>query len=166
VLAAAARCSAIADYRKWLDCYYGAAQPMRSLLGLAPATAEQQRLSAGVGTPPPPRGPGFGMTAALPGSPERKVPPAQFGLAEQDLPGYVDHISARMTAFTLDRTGGFTATLSNGQVWRQQSGDTPVRWDKPAQKKVYDVVIERGALGSFNFRVQGQPGNYKVTRLQ
>ena len=44
VLSTAARCNAIADYRVWLDCYYGAAQSMRALLGLAPAPPAQTRL--------------------------------------------------------------------------------------------------------------------------
>src|SRR6201999_3347398 len=44
VLNMAARCNAIADYRAWLDCYYGAAQPMREILGLTPAPASQVKL--------------------------------------------------------------------------------------------------------------------------
>lgn len=44
VLAAAARCSSISDPRMWLDCYYGAAQPMRAQLGLPPAPVAQTRL--------------------------------------------------------------------------------------------------------------------------
>jgi len=44
VLSTAASCNAIADYRVWLDCYYGAAQSMRALLGLAPAPPAQTRL--------------------------------------------------------------------------------------------------------------------------
>ena len=44
VLNSAARCNAIADYRAWLDCYYGAAQPMREILGLAPAPPSQVKL--------------------------------------------------------------------------------------------------------------------------
>jgi len=48
VKAASARCDAISDERTWLDCYYGAAQPVRGELGLAPASAAQQKL-----VPPP-----------------------------------------------------------------------------------------------------------------
>ena len=44
VRSASARCDALADDRAWLDCYYGAAQPMRARLGLSPAPAAQQRL--------------------------------------------------------------------------------------------------------------------------
>ncbi len=166
VLANAQRCSAIADYRQWLDCYYGAAQPLRALLGLAPATAEQQRLSAGVRTAPGPAA--GGASANRFGMPESdKVPPQQFGLARNESAENVDHISARMTAFSLDRNGSFTATLSNGQIWRQLSADTGhVQWEKSPQLVVYNVTIERGMLGSYNFRVQGKPGLYKVVRVQ
>jgi hypothetical protein len=38
------RCAAIGDTRIWLDCYYGAAQPQRAALGMAPASAAQVNL--------------------------------------------------------------------------------------------------------------------------
>jgi len=168
VLTAMARCAAIADNRKWLDCYYGAAQPMRALLGLPPAPEAQQRLSAGampsspIASPDPGGGASFGLGA---GSSD-KVPPQQFGLNQPSATA-VDHIAARMTAFTLDGAGFFTATLSNGQVWRQQSGDTSkVGWSKSAEKMAYNIVITHGVLGSYNFRVLGTPGFYKVERVR
>ncbi len=45
-LAGGFRCAAIADSRQWLDCYYGAAQPVRAALGLGPALAAQVKLAA------------------------------------------------------------------------------------------------------------------------
>jgi hypothetical protein len=44
VRGASLRCDGLAEDRAWLDCYYGAAQPMRGQLGLPPAPAAQQRL--------------------------------------------------------------------------------------------------------------------------
>src|SRR4051812_22621027 len=44
-LAGAFRCAVIGDARAWLDCYYGAAQPVRAGLGLAPAMAAQVKLA-------------------------------------------------------------------------------------------------------------------------
>lgn len=48
VRARSLRCDSIADERSWLNCYYGAAQPVRGELGLLPAPASQQSL-----VPPP-----------------------------------------------------------------------------------------------------------------
>ena len=45
-LAGAFRCSVIAESRQWLDCYYGAAQPVRTALNLAPALAAQVKLAS------------------------------------------------------------------------------------------------------------------------
>jgi len=45
-LSGAFRCAAIADSKAWLDCYYGAAQPVRAALGMAPALAGQIKLAA------------------------------------------------------------------------------------------------------------------------
>ena len=45
-LTGAFRCVVIADSRQWLDCYYGAAQPVRAALGLSPALAAQLKLVA------------------------------------------------------------------------------------------------------------------------
>src|SRR5438067_7715599 len=45
-LSGAFRCAGIADSRQWLDCYYGAAQPVRAALGLPSALAAQLKLAA------------------------------------------------------------------------------------------------------------------------
>jgi hypothetical protein len=44
VLSGAFRCAAIGGNRTWLDCYYGAAQPERAMLGLQSAPESQLRL--------------------------------------------------------------------------------------------------------------------------
>ena len=46
VMSGAYRCAPVANSRQWLDCYYGAAQPQRAGLGLAPALAGQIQLAA------------------------------------------------------------------------------------------------------------------------
>ncbi len=43
-MAGAYHCAAIADSRQWLDCYYGAAQPVRGALGMKPAPTSQTGL--------------------------------------------------------------------------------------------------------------------------
>jgi hypothetical protein len=40
-MSGAYQCAAISGSRQWLDCYYGAAQPVRAALGLPPAPAAQ-----------------------------------------------------------------------------------------------------------------------------
>jgi len=46
--AGSARCDSISDDHTWLNCYYGAAQPVRAELGLPAAPDSQQSL-----VPPP-----------------------------------------------------------------------------------------------------------------
>jgi hypothetical protein len=48
VKAGSARCDTISDDHTWLNCYYGAAQPVRAELGLPAAPDAQQTL-----VPPP-----------------------------------------------------------------------------------------------------------------
>src|SRR5207253_6605788 len=45
-LSGAIRCGVIVDSRQWLNCFYGAAQPVRAGLGLVPAPAAQIQLAA------------------------------------------------------------------------------------------------------------------------
>jgi hypothetical protein len=147
VMGGAFRCNDIADDRKWLDCYYAAAQPMRSRLGLSPA-------------------PQFPVAAAgAAHATEPKAPSPQFGLPQPDasLPADKDHVVSRMKSFSFDKHGKFTATLANGQVWYQISGDTEyAHWKDRAVS--YVVTISRGWFGSYNFQVRGIPGLYKVHR--
>lgn len=53
VRAASARCDGISDDHTWLNCYYGAAQPVRAELGLAPAPDAQVNLVPPPDQPPP-----------------------------------------------------------------------------------------------------------------
>ena len=45
VMAQLYRCNGLESDRQWLDCYYGAAQPARTALGLKPALPDQVRLA-------------------------------------------------------------------------------------------------------------------------
>lgn len=137
VMAGAFRCGGFTDERQWLNCYYGAAAPVRAQLGLAP-TAQV--------APPLPAPPAFGL--------ERKAPV---------ITANAGHIGARMASYSFDKLGWFTASLDNGQVWAQVHGDTDyAHWKKPAAS--YQVRVSRGFLNSFNFQVKGEPGMFKVLR--
>ena len=175
VLARLAHCYAVQDSRAWLDCYYAAAQPQRSALGLQPAPQASTfeslfRGPAGPGpvvpaAPAPPAsnddGGLFGMFGTY------KVPPEQFGLTNaRPGPGLnVDRIVDKLSSYAFV-AGKFTVTLANGQVWRQTGGPSANWRSTPAN---YTATITRGALRTFNFRVQNGPNIddtvYKVERI-
>jgi len=167
VAAGVYRCARIADDRQWLECFYGAAQPMRAQLGLPPAPESQQtlsRLSGGTPAAMPPSIPRLVSAPPPAVASAAPTPSARFGLPH-------DSSSARETgriaSFTFDRFGIFTATLTNGQVWQQSSSDsTHAQWHASPAKTAYNVEISEGILGSYNFKVIGMPGNYKVRRLK
>jgi hypothetical protein len=154
VMDGAARCEGIPDNRVWLDCFYGSAQPMRSLLGLTPAPESQTRLVPGPGA-------AYGAAAA------RRVParqPSESFLSEiigstkplaYDMP---------MTAFGFGRDGRFTVTMTDGHVWQQAESDiNRAKWKKPAQS--YKVTINYGsATDLYSMRVDGEI--YKVNRVK
>lgn len=143
-MAGALRCYANDNERAWLDCYYAAAAAMRAELGLA---SGPQIVSA----PPP---------ASVPVMPAAQ--PDRFGM--KDLPATRDHLATRMASYNFDRNRIFTVTLTNGQVWRQVSGDThTAHWSKAAG--TYAVKITRGSFSSYNFQVEGLPEVYKVDRV-
>jgi hypothetical protein len=108
VMAGAARCYLVADDRQWLNCYYDAAQPVRTLLKLSPApkAAPAQVPEApafAVRKPAPAPVPGDGFTDWLAGSGKQRI-------------------VSRLASYNFDKYNIFTVTLANGQVWRQQDG--------------------------------------------
>src|ERR1700744_5992151 len=77
VLSGISRCSAIADDHTWLNCIYGAAQPMRGQLGLPPAPPSQTSL----------------VPAAAPASPRfSSVAPAAPASAPKESDGFFSRI--------------------------------------------------------------------------
>ena len=59
-LSGAIRCGVVADSRQWLDCYYGAAQPVRIAQNMTPAAPSQVQLNL---QPPPAAGPAENLPA-------------------------------------------------------------------------------------------------------
>jgi hypothetical protein len=79
-------------------------------------------------------------------------------------PAAVDHVTARLTDYSVSDRGIVTVTLDNGEVWRQIDGDgPPPRLNRPA--RTYVVTIKPGFLGAYNLTVGGQAGLYRVRRL-
>ena len=141
VISAATRCAGITDDRSWLDCYYGAAQPMRAQLGLAPAPASQ---TAKV---PPAPGAARVYSVAPPGPTATSVPQASAPPAKR---GFLDGLfgssgeKATMASYHFDDHGKFTVTLNNGQVWQQLAYDGNIaHWREAASK--YRVSIAEGS---------------------
>jgi hypothetical protein len=130
---ASARCDSLTDDRQWLDCYYGAAQPMRARLGLSPAPPSQQAL-----VPPPGRTPAPAVRASKP-------PPKEgfFGrlLTRDEL-----QREPQMVAYSFDKDHRFTVTLSDGTSWRQTPNDVHrALWKKPPSS--YRVLVNKGHGG-------------------
>ena len=154
IIAGIQRCGVINDNKVWLDCVYGAIQPMRAQLGLQPAPEFQQRLVPPPQTayvaPPPAR-----TTTARPAAPRKKA-------------GFFDNLLnappvavSRMASYRYEKNGAFVVALENGQQWRQTdtTGGT-VSWSK--EPSTYTVTITEGAFGSYALRTSDNPRTYKV----
>lgn len=138
VLYGISRCGGISDDRAWLDCLYGAAQPMRAQLGLPPAPASQQKL-----VPPAMPGmaaPAFGAAA-----------PAAAPVQPAYRPGFFERLATpksykpepptTLKSYQFDAVGLFTVTLANGETWKQDGGDPlRARWNKPPQSYKAQIV--------------------------
>jgi hypothetical protein len=158
-LAGISRCAALPDDRTFLDCAYGAMQPLRAELGLAPALAAQQRLVPPVDpslgrSMPPPR-----AQAALPPPPGAPAPaPANnSGMFTGMFTGNGLH----MASYSFDRHGLFTVTLSDGSVWKQNSNDTNFAHFS-GKASNYSVTLHQGDYGKARMVVRGEDGAYVV----
>lgn len=152
-LAGAARCQVIADDRTFLNCLYGAMQPLRASLGLAPAPTAQTGLLPPATPPMPP----------TPAS--RPAPPRSDGMTGGLLGGKTEVAPQRMAGFDFDHNGFFTVTLADGTVWKQLDGDTArAHWSGAPADLV--VTVRSGAFGAHVLQVRGQAATYKVIRLR
>jgi hypothetical protein len=154
------RCQVIQDDRAWLDCTYGAKQPMRAKLGLPPAPEYQQRL-----VPPP------AASSSLPAAPPslnasaRKIPPAALPHRSpsflQILTGSAPPVAvSALVSVQYDSQGAFVLTLENGQVWHQVNADGA----KARLKVGAKVTVTPGALRSYDLKTDDNPHVYKVER--
>ena len=165
VLTGIERCGVIHDDRTWLDCLYGAEQPMRGHLGLPPAPEFQQRLvptgpvmplssmPAEPATTPPPR------VATRPAPPKK----ASFWstLVGTDAPFAV----SRMASYRYEKSGAFVVTLENGQQWRQLDvNGGQASWLRPPS--TYKITISQGAFGTYILHTEDSPNIYKVEMVR
>lgn len=164
VMANLQRCAGFTDNRIWLNCFYGAAQPMRAQLGLAPAPDSQVSLlkSAPVPAPPPMTSTagastsGGGWFSGITGIfdvASSKPSDSDFGTG-----------AMRLAAYSFANGGLFTATLADGEVWTQSKyDDLRAHWSGPAAN--YTVMVSADMMGSHTMRVKGDH-DYRVIRVK
>jgi hypothetical protein len=154
VLSRIARCGAITDDHTWLNCLYGAAQPMRSQLGLPPAPSTQTSLVPAASAASP------RFSAPVPAA---NAPQESGGFFSRLLGGEKVLTDIKLTDYYFNPQGFFVVTLANGQIWEQQDGPS-VHWRGPASQ--YMISISKGAVGSFNLTVADEGVLYKVHRIR
>ena len=195
VVAGMMHCAVIADDRQWLECYYGAAQPMRARLGLPAAPQAQQQLLQQhySGAPVYPVAPALAPLAPVPQYQPQNQPQYQPQYQSQqqlasrapvpagpppmprsrglfsDIVGGSDLVrNAPLQSYSFNADGAFTVTLADGQVWQQNSDDVGrhrASWRDPAS--AMRVTISEGAMRSFNMTVDGNDSvQYKVRRIR
>jgi len=167
VQAAFNRCNVFSDNRTWLNCIYGAVQPLRSELGLPPAPDSQINLVPNASmmqqVAPAPMA-SVPVTQAAP-SPENRRPKSdQGGMLSFLVGGQPVITKMAVTEYRIDGGGLFTMTLANGQVWRELDGSPAPHWREPASR--YTVSITKGSLNSYNLIVVGEGIPYKAKRIR
>lgn len=158
-MAGAARCTGIADNRTWLDCFYGSAQPMRTLLGLSPAPPGQVKL-----VPPP--GAAYLSPEAVRTVPPSAPPPERSRGFFADILGSSKPVANNvpMASYKFGRDGTFTVVLRNGQTYRQEESDlVHANWSRPAATYLVTIVA---ASDKFILKVTDEPGTvFHVRRV-
>lgn len=173
VLAAMGKCAAMTDDKARLDCYDAVAPRLRDALNQPPETLSH----------PPTKEEqeswfGFNLGSIFGTSPKTQTTPQQFG-ADQipepaapsagtetaAAPEAIDSINATLTDYSFTPFGKFIIFLDNGQVWRQIQGDSErAHFSKAAADNT--ITIERGAIGSYNLRINDSNKIFKVTRVK
>jgi len=164
VMSNAAGCIRVTADRAWLDCYYSAATPMRVQLGLASPQVLAKPLPVPqlASAAPPVR----------PVAPTRPAGPPPMPRSTGLLNGLIDDMkpivrNMPMQSYDLDKSGAFTVTLTDGQVWKQAAEDEvyhPARWRKQAAEM--QVTITPAVMHTFNMKVEGESKSYKVRRIK
>lgn len=154
MMAGVSRCGSIADDRTFLNCVYGAAQPLRAQLGLPPAPDAQQRLVPQVVAAPVPQAlpPAMPRVASAPRAPRTATALPEGAIREH------------LESFTFDRRGLFVILLGNGEQWRQDPSDSQrAQWNGRASDYVVRVLKESRATAQMS--VMGDPNIYRMVRV-
>jgi hypothetical protein len=153
------RCNAIKENRTWLDCLYGAVQPMRAELGLPPAPPAQVRLVPQSGPVPP-----MPVAAARPTS-AKPAPPEDDNFFDRLIDGKKTTETAPLRAYRFEGGGRFVVTLNNGEVWQQSEDDRRrARWKADAGS--YFASIRFGPGGTGLLKMRGESIVYRVRKVE
>ena len=164
VMAGMQRCRAFQDDRTWLECTYGAQQPMRARLGLPPAPDYQQRLVPPVTSAVTIPAPAMTTPPAAMSRPATAPQPRHKASFMQIVTGTAPPVAVSpLAAIDYERNGAFLITLQNGQTWRQVNADDG---SKARLKIGAQVTIRPGALGTYNLQAAGEARTYKVQPTQ
>jgi hypothetical protein len=157
------RCAGFTDNRTWLNCYYGAAQPMRAQLGLSPAPDSQVSLVGTAPVPPPPPMTSTASTAKSGGGWFSGITDI-FDSTSTPSDSDFGAGAMRLASFSFGKDGLFTATLSDGEVWTQSPYDN-LRAHWSGQATNYTVMVSSDMFGSHTMRVKGDH-DYRVIRVK
>jgi hypothetical protein len=166
VLANLQRCAGFTDNHTWLNCYYGAAQPMRAELGLAPAPDSQVSL---INSAPVPQAPP--MRSASAATPSKSGAGWFSGIGDifdlntnSSADSDFGSGATRLVSYSYGKDGLFTATLADGEVWTQSPyDDLRAHWSGPATG--YTVMVSADMMGSHTLKVKGDH-DYRVIRTK
>jgi len=164
VMSNATGCIRVTADRAWLECYYSAATPMRVQLGLASPQALVRPLPVPqLASAAPPARP---VAPTRPAGPPPM--PRTAGLLNgmfEDLKPVVRNMPMQSVVFA--KSGAFTVTLADGQVWQQAAEDEvyhPARWSRQPSEML--VTIAPSAMRTFSMKVEGESKSYKVRRVR
>ena len=168
VLANLQRCAGYTDNRTWLNCYYGAAQPMRAQLGLPPAPDSQASL---INTAPVPQAPPMRSASATSNNTSKSSGGWFSGIGnvfDLNTNSTADSEfgtgAMRLASYSYGKDGLFTATLADGEVWTQSPyDDLRAHWNGPASG--YTVMVSSDMFGSHTMKVKGDH-DYRVIRTK
>lgn len=171
VLEAMGKCSTLTDDKARLGCYDALAPQLRDALNVPPETLsrpptkEEQESWFGLNwdnlfstgnAPPQQTSPDkFGADNL----PRPEAPPPAAGAPAA--PEQIDSISAKVTDYSINPFGKFIVFLDNGQVWKEMDVDKA-----HFESSGNTVMIERGAIGSYNMHINDSNKVYKVVRIK
>ena len=166
VLEAMGRCAAVADAQQRLACYDKVAPRLKQAIATPPSSLDHEPTKSEQES-----WFGFDIGDLFGGGSSAPTTPEQFGkertqehkaIRERE---EIESISAGVTEVAFTPFGQFIVFLDNGQVWRQLQGE-PERAHFRSNAKDNQVTISRGALGSYNLKLNDSVKIYKVTRVK